>query len=77
MSALVQAERQIEIATGETIFGLMIESHLEAGRQDLRPGEPLRHRISNTDACIGWEQTAPLLRGLARAVEARRRARGA
>jgi len=78
-----QAERQIEIAAalgeriaaGETrIFGLMIESHLEAGRQDLRPGVPLRRGVSITDACIGWEQTEPLLRGLAGAVRVRRRA---
>jgi 3-deoxy-7-phosphoheptulonate synthase len=78
-----QAERQIEIAAalgeriaaGETrIFGLMIESHLEAGRQDLRPGVPLRRGVSITDACIGWEETLPLLRGLAGAVRARRRA---
>jgi 3-deoxy-7-phosphoheptulonate synthase len=76
-----QAERQIEIAAalgeriaaGETrIFGLMVESHLEAGRQDLRPGVPLRRGVSITDACIGWEQTVPLLRGLAGAVQARR-----
>jgi len=78
-----QAERQIEIAAalgeriaaGETrIFGLMVESHLEAGRQDLRPGVPLRRGVSITDACIGWEETLPLLRGLAGAVRARRRA---
>jgi 3-deoxy-7-phosphoheptulonate synthase len=76
-----QAERQIEIAAGiaariaagETrIFGLMIESHLEGGRQDLVPGVPLRHGVSITDACIGWEQTAPLLRALASAVRERR-----
>ena len=52
----------------------MVESHLEAGRQDLRPGVPLRRGVSITDACIGWEQTEPLLRGLAGAVRVRRRA---
>jgi 3-deoxy-7-phosphoheptulonate synthase len=76
-------ERQIPIATelaqriagGERrIFGLMIESHLEPGRQELVPGVPLKHGVSITDACIGFEQTVPLLQALAAAVAARRRA---
>jgi len=50
----------------------MIESHLEEGRQDLRPGEPLRHGVSITDACISLAQTEPVLRRLAAAVRARR-----
>ena len=75
-------ERQVAIANelaqriawGERrIFGLMIESHLEPGRQDLVPGEPLRHGVSITDACIGFAQTVPVLRTLAAAVAARRR----
>jgi 3-deoxy-7-phosphoheptulonate synthase len=49
----------------------MIESHLEEGRQDLITGQPLRPGVSITDACIGWQQTEPLLQGLARAVRAR------
>jgi 3-deoxy-7-phosphoheptulonate synthase len=62
------------IAVGERrIFGLMIESHLEPGRQDLVPGVPLKHGVSITDACIGFEQTVPLLRAFAQAVAARRR----
>ena len=40
----------------------MIESHLEAGRQDLRPGIPLKRGVSITDACIGWAQTEDVLR---------------
>ena len=45
-----------QIAAGERrIFGVMIESHLEAGRQDLVPGVPLRHGVSITDACIGFD----------------------
>ena len=64
------------IAAGERrVFGLMIESHLEAGRQDLVPGVPLRHGVSITDACIGFDQTVPVLRSLASAVAARRRRR--
>jgi 3-deoxy-7-phosphoheptulonate synthase len=62
------------IAAGERrVFGLMIESHLEAGRQDLVPGVPLRRGVSITDACIGFDQTVPVLRSLASAVAARRR----
>jgi 3-deoxy-7-phosphoheptulonate synthase len=77
-----QAERQVAIAAdlaqrvsaGERrIFGLMVESNLEAGRQDLVPGVPLRRGVSITDACIGLDQTVPLLRNLAVAVRARRR----
>jgi 3-deoxy-7-phosphoheptulonate synthase len=54
------------------VLGVMIESHLEEGRQDLWPGVPLRRGVSITDACIGWTQTHAVLRGLARAVLARR-----
>jgi 3-deoxy-7-phosphoheptulonate synthase len=76
-----QHRRQIDIATelaariaaGERrIAGVMIESHLQEGRQDLLPGTPLRRGVSITDACIGWAQTAPLLQDLARAVRQRR-----
>ena len=64
------------IAAGEQhISGVMIESHLEEGRQELVPGQPLRHGVSITDACLGWAQTEPLLQSLAVAVRARRRAR--
>jgi 3-deoxy-7-phosphoheptulonate synthase len=50
----------------------MIESHLAEGRQDLTPGVPLQRGVSITDACLGFEQTVPVLQGLARAVHARR-----
>ncbi|CAN7506205.1 3-deoxy-7-phosphoheptulonate synthase [Variovorax sp. LjRoot290] len=77
-----QYQRQIDvvhdvagqIAAGERrIAGVMIESHLEEGRQDLVPGVPLRHGVSITDACIGFSQTVPVLQELAAAVRARRR----
>lgn len=42
------------------LAGLMIESHLHEGRQPLEPGR-LRHGVSVTDACIGWETTEHLL----------------
>jgi 3-deoxy-7-phosphoheptulonate synthase len=65
------------IAAGDTrITGVMIESHLNEGRQDLTPGQPLAQGVSVTDACLGWPDTAALLRELAAAV-ARRRALGA
>jgi len=62
-----------QVATGEDrVFGLMVESNLKAGRQDLVPGKPLVYGQSITDACIGWEDTVPLLRNLADAVRQRR-----
>jgi 3-deoxy-7-phosphoheptulonate synthase len=66
-----------QIAGGDArIIGLMIESHLREGRQDIVPGQPLQPGVSVTDACIGFEQTAPLLHTLAEAVRARRRLGG-
>ena len=63
----------MQIAAGDRrITGVMIESHLEAGRQDLTAGVALQHGVSITDACIGFTQTVPVLRGLASAVRARR-----
>ena len=59
--------RQIE-AGERRVLGLMIESHLREGRQDLKPGQPLAHGVSITDACIGWEATEEVLRRLATAV---------
>jgi 3-deoxy-7-phosphoheptulonate synthase len=76
-----QHRRQIEvgqdvarrIAAGERrITGVMVESHLEEGRQDQVPGQPLKPGVSITDACLGWAQTEPLLNTLAQAVAARR-----
>lgn len=62
-----------QVAQGDKrIIGVMIESHLEEGRQDLKPGVPLRHGVSITDACLGWTQTLPVLDALASAVRKRR-----
>ena len=70
----VTSELAARITSGERrITGLMIESHLEEGRQDLIPGQPLKPGVSITDACIGWSQTAPLLGELADAVRERRK----
>jgi len=79
-----QYRRQIEvahdvanqIAAGERrITGVMIESHLDEGRQDLQPGVALKPGVSITDACISFAQTVPVLQGLAQAVRARRAGR--
>jgi 3-deoxy-7-phosphoheptulonate synthase len=65
-----------QIAKGDDrIFGVMVESHLKAGRQDLEPGKELVYGQSITDACIGWEDTVPLLDVLATAVRTRRNKR--
>jgi 3-deoxy-7-phosphoheptulonate synthase len=61
-----------QIAAGERrILGVMIESHLAEGRQDLVPGRPLRHGVSITDSCLGFVQTVPVLQELAEAVQSR------
>jgi 3-deoxy-7-phosphoheptulonate synthase len=62
-----------QIADNERrIFGLMIESHLTEGRQELGDGANLNYGQSVTDACLGWEDTVELLDELAEAVEQRR-----
>ena len=69
----VCAEVGQQIAAGDQrIFGLMIESHLVAGRQDLVPGCALTYGQSITDGCIGWDETVAALEQLAEAVRQRR-----
>lgn len=63
-----------QIASGtDSIRGVMIESFLVAGRQDVLAGVPLTYGQSITDACMDWDTTAPLLAELAEAVRAGRR----
>ncbi len=70
----VAADVGAQVAGGERrIVGVMIESHLSEGRQDLVPGRPLVRGVSITDACLGWVDTVPAMETLARAVVARRR----
>ncbi len=57
------------------IVGVMLESFLVGGRQDLIDGRAATHGQSITDACMSWEQTSAVLGQLAEAVKARRRAR--
>lgn len=67
-----------QLAAGdERLIGLMIESHLQAGRQDLEAGKTLEYGQSITDACIGWDDTLPVLEALAEGVRKRRQQRGA
>ncbi|MGL6312243.1 3-deoxy-7-phosphoheptulonate synthase AroG [Vibrio sp. WXL103] len=64
-----------QIAGGEqAIFGVMIESHLVEGRQDLVDGQAPTYGQSITDACIGWDDTEKVLRQLAAAIDTRRQA---
>ncbi len=81
-----QHDKQMEVgqsiadqmrAGEKRIFGVMIESHLVAGRQNAKPGSELTYGQSITDACIGWEQTEELLRLLAAAANERRNAKSA
>ncbi len=62
-----------QVARGSrNIFGLMIESNLVEGRQDVVPGQPLTYGQSITDPCISWERTEGALEELASAVRSRR-----
>ena len=76
-----QYERQLEVlddvctqlaAGDKRIGGIMLESHLRAGKQDLKPGTPLQYGVSITDGCLGWEQTEQALRKLADTVRTAR-----
>jgi len=67
-----------QLAGGEErIIGVMIESHLKEGRQDLVPDQPLEYGKSITDACISWDDTVPVLEELADGVRRRRVRRAA
>ena len=62
-----------QMAAGEErIVGVMVESHLVEGRQDLSPDKALTYGQSVTDACLGWDDSLTVLEKLAAAVRARR-----
>jgi 3-deoxy-7-phosphoheptulonate synthase len=69
----------LQLSQGDSaIAGVLLESHLVAGRQDIANGrEGLRYGQSVTDGCIGWDDTVAVLEELAQAVRARRAARPA
>jgi 3-deoxy-7-phosphoheptulonate synthase len=70
---LVAGEIAAQVAAGNrAISGVMLESFLLSGRQDLKPGVQLTYGQSITDACMGWETTVEVLQGLAESVRARR-----
>jgi 3-deoxy-7-phosphoheptulonate synthase len=80
-NSLKQCQRQLivgddvakQISNGDRrIMGVMLESHLKAGNQKVIPGQPLIYGQSITDACLSWNDTLPLLRRLAEAVQTRR-----
>jgi 3-deoxy-7-phosphoheptulonate synthase len=73
---LVAADVAGQVAAGDgRIVGVMIESNLVAGRQDVVPGKPLVYGQSITDGCIDWATTEVVLENLADAVRQRRQAR--
>ncbi|NOS89892.1 MAG: 3-deoxy-7-phosphoheptulonate synthase [Methylococcaceae bacterium] len=80
-NSMKQCERQLlvgddvgaQIANGDRrIMGVMIESHLKSGNQKVIDGQALTYGQSITDACLSWDDTAPLLRKLALAVQQHR-----
>ena len=74
----VVADLCAQLAGGSRqVMGVMIESHLVAGRQDMVRGRALTYGQSITDACADWDASARMLEALAGAVRARRRALGA
>lgn len=63
-----------QVAAGDKrIFGVMVESHLVEGRQDIVAGKDPVYGQSITDACIGWDDTVQILKKLAEASQARRK----
>ena len=76
-----QAQVALEVAAqigagNDAVLGVMLESFLEEGRQDIRPGNSLVYGKSITDPCMSWKNTEPLLEALAASAR-RRRARAA
>ena len=70
---MVAADVAAQLAAGQRgIVGIMLESFLQPGRQDLDPTRELEYGKSVTDACIGWDTTAEVLTDLATAVRTRR-----
>lgn len=76
-----QHDRQLEVSSDvcaqiaggqRAITGVMVESHLVAGRQEPQPDQALTYGQSITDACLGWDDSRRLLEELAAAVRARR-----
>jgi 3-deoxy-7-phosphoheptulonate synthase len=72
---LVVRDVAAQVAQGEAgIIGMMMESFLVDGRQDLGDASRLVYGQSITDGCMSWDTTVPVLHELAAAVRARRAA---
>jgi 3-deoxy-7-phosphoheptulonate synthase len=80
-NSMKQPERQIDVAKdlseqiaagNHNIIGIMLESHINAGRQDIEPDKELKFGVSITDACISWDDTDKVLESLAESVTRRR-----
>jgi 3-deoxy-7-phosphoheptulonate synthase len=70
----VAADVAGQLAAGEKdIIGVMVESHLVEGRQELQTGKPLVFGQSITDPCLGWEKSMEVLQTLAQGVRKRRK----
>jgi 3-deoxy-7-phosphoheptulonate synthase len=80
-----QHERQVDVARdiaaqiaggSRSVFGVMIESHLQAGAQKFTPGKDdasqLEYGKSITDACLGWDDSLRALELLSQAIKQRR-----
>jgi len=81
-NAAKQYQRQVDVAAdiaaqlagGEKrIVGVMVESNLIEGRQEIVPGKPLKFGQSVTDACLGWDDSIKVLEALAEGVRKRRK----
>lgn len=69
----VASDIATQVARGSRgIFGLMLESNLVEGRQDVIPGQALTYGQSITDPCMSWADTEAVLQELATAVRLRR-----
>ncbi|MDR5616784.1 3-deoxy-7-phosphoheptulonate synthase AroG [Arsenophonus sp.] len=80
-SCCKQYKKQLEVAENvanqirqgeKAIIGVMVESHLLEGNEDITTDKPLAYGKSVTDACIGWQDSEKLLYRLADAVRIRR-----
>lgn len=81
-----QHERQLDVARdiagqisggSRKIFGVMVESHLQAGAQKFTPGKDDQNKLeygkSITDPCLGWDDSLQALEVLSSAIKARRK----
>jgi 3-deoxy-7-phosphoheptulonate synthase len=62
-----------QIKDSDNIFGVMIESHLNEGKQKVNKLSNLKYGVSITDSCLGWEDTTKIIEKLAKAVKEKRK----